>query len=732
MSITVDEMLEAFSEMQGDEMVSPGRLSPPLLTESTTHPNDVSTSSRDHNYFNVNLGWGGEPPTLLGDIVDLDPRAFWADAAPAPMSMQETTAPAARLRDAHGNFLPQLANVLGDAGIAQLTPPFGACAASTVSLPLPPQCMLHHPTIRTPRAGVNASTRFCITCPDCGAVGNDIANLGGTGATHCGFLCRKCDRRWAQLTQMRDGDPDPKIRACNKLSLSERAAIDGTRRGRKYKCSQCHRQKVRTGDPVASGVLFCGCKCPVCTRSPKFCTCILTLAEFGDDMILPPLPPLCPPLAPVSRSHMVGGGAGSVGRSATVLAVAIASTQPATANADTAPRAARPVASHVPPQTEGAATSAHTPLHPLADDRLRVDAILRRKSRQNSDISLGGDTTPTPRLAPMPRTETPPSSPSRTEPPPAAPVEQCAIVPDSARERYGGKTPAMPTYVMHDTAPDAQMSGQEEDAQMSGQEEDTQMSGPEEEQHQADAWLQKSLPTPGAGWPALRTTIGKLIDAEEEAERTGEPLHERAHTEKRTRVNEPDAVFLPAATDATAADEAAGIDETPLERPHTGKRARADEGAFSPAATDDKAPVPDDKQSASCYVCFADLSGTTFSAACDSCDLVACEQCAGFKDDAHLKRYRRSKKPSWQCSHHGSLCHCSNCGDVLAFCKPNKKGEPDEKINSVGCEHETSPGVLCETWVCTMKCAHKPWYFGEGGVGTWYCDAHRQLHDDAD
>ena len=33
-----------------------------------------------------------------------------------------------------------------------------------------------------------------------------------------------------------------------------------------------------------------------------------------------------------------------------------------------------------------------TSSYPLADDRLRVDAILRRKSRQNSDISLGGDT----------------------------------------------------------------------------------------------------------------------------------------------------------------------------------------------------------------------------------------------------------------------------------------------------------------------------------------------------
>ena len=31
--------------------------------------------------------------------------------------------------------------------------------------------------------------------------------------------------------------------------------------------------------------------------------------------------------------------------------------------------------------------------YPLADDRLRVDAILRRKSRQNSDISLGGEYT---------------------------------------------------------------------------------------------------------------------------------------------------------------------------------------------------------------------------------------------------------------------------------------------------------------------------------------------------
>ena len=153
-----------------------------------------------------------------------------------------------------------------------------------------------------------------------------------------------------------------------------------------------------------------------------------------------------------------------------------------------------------------------------------------------------------------------------------------------------------------------------------------------------------------------------------------------------------------------------------------GGKKRAHEDAFFPAATDDKASVPDDdKQSASCYVCFADLSGTTFSAACDSCDLVACEQCAGFQNDAHLERYRRRKKPSWKCSRHGRLFHCSNCSDVLVSCEPSKN---IALKNSVGCEHETS-GVLCETWVCTMKCAHKPWYF----VGTWYCDAHRQLHD---
>ena len=121
-----------------------------------------------------------------------------------------------------------------------------------------------------------------------------------------------------------------------------------------------------------------------------------------------------------------------------------------------------------------------------------------------------------------------------------------------------------------------------------------------------------------------------------------------------------------------------------------------------------------------CFVCASDLSNpATFSTKCTKCNLMACKKCAGFIDDAHFQRYKKSRAKEWLCSNHGRLSHCFKCSDVITSCEESTPEKVDVK-NSLGCEFEISPGVYCENWVCTIKCANKAWDFD----GTWYCDEH--------
>ena len=103
---------------------------------------------------------------------------------------------------------------------------------------------------------------------------------------------------------------------------------------------------------------------------------------------------------------------------------------------------------------------------------------------------------------------------------------------------------------------------------------------------------------------------------------------------------------------------------------------------------------------------------------CDKCDLMACKHHAGFANEAHLKRYERSKKKSWLCSNHGHLFHCKACGDPLDSCEPSRK---IVITNPIGCDYQDAKGEYCSTWICLEKCAGKPADFD----GTWYCDVHR-------
>jgi hypothetical protein len=121
-----------------------------------------------------------------------------------------------------------------------------------------------------------------------------------------------------------------------------------------------------------------------------------------------------------------------------------------------------------------------------------------------------------------------------------------------------------------------------------------------------------------------------------------------------------------------------------------------------------------------CFVCHQDLT-SVFSVKCDNCDLAACKHHAGFANDAHFRRYERTKKKSWLCSTHGNLRHCTKCGDPYDSCEQSKvvviKGQ-----SAIGCEYRDEKGeYVCSTWLCLQKCAGKP----PGFDGTWYCGVHQ-------
>tara|TARA_B110001450_G_scaffold249429_2_gene266816 strand:- start:1128 stop:2873 length:1746 start_codon:yes stop_codon:yes gene_type:complete len=121
-----------------------------------------------------------------------------------------------------------------------------------------------------------------------------------------------------------------------------------------------------------------------------------------------------------------------------------------------------------------------------------------------------------------------------------------------------------------------------------------------------------------------------------------------------------------------------------------------------------------------CFICHQDLT-SVFSVKCDNCDLMACKHHAGFANEAHFRRYERTKKKSWRCSTHGNLRHCTKCGDPYDSCEHSKvvviKGQ-----SAIGCEYQNGRGdYVCSTWLCMQKCAGKP----PGFVGTWYCDVHQ-------
>jgi hypothetical protein len=318
--MSLDELFDAFPFMGEFDTEAPTALSMFPNTNPNDAPGDVLyMDDRDNN---VNY-WAAKHPLPRAD----DPREFEAFA-----SMRNDTTSAARFDDVGDNFFPQLADVWGEAGIAQLMAPFGA----GIQRSLPP-------------------------------------------------------------------------------------------RKRRYKCGMCHLPKVRK----ENGVLFCQCKCPICTRSPKFCKCN-KLAEPGDDALFPSLPPLLPVTAPVPRSLMVGGGTDSV-RSRESVAVAIATAQHVIDKAKTAARANPAVqrASHVPQQTDGAAELAHT-------------------------LS---QTSPPPLPAPQ-------APPSRTEAPPAATGRRCAVAPGSSRKHYGGKEPRAVRYIMQGEESDTRLADKEPDAHL--------------------------------------------------------------------------------------------------------------------------------------------------------------------------------------------------------------------------------------------------------------------------